>query len=95
LLFALAEMTSAIQTPLGYTKAISAWFDPRRGLALGIALAGVRLGGAVIPQLANALIERVGLARVYPVKREAELGFAVEPAAAVSQFENRQEPKAR
>jgi predicted MFS family arabinose efflux permease len=40
-MFVLAETTSAIQTPLGCAKAISAWFDPRRGLALGIAMAGV------------------------------------------------------
>jgi predicted MFS family arabinose efflux permease len=65
LLFALAEMTSAIQTPLGYAKAISAWFDRRRGLALGIAMSGVGLGGFVIPQLANALIERVGWRGAY------------------------------
>lgn len=65
LLFALAEMTSAIQTPLGYAKAISAWFDPRRGLALGIALAGVGLGGSLIPQLANTLITHVGWRGAY------------------------------
>jgi hypothetical protein len=51
-MFALAETTSAIQTPLGYAKAISAWFDPRRGLALGVAMAGVGLGGLVVLQLA-------------------------------------------
>jgi predicted MFS family arabinose efflux permease len=65
LLFALAEMTSAIQTPLGYAKAISAWFGRRRGLALGIAMSGVGLGGFVIPQLANTLIERVGWRGAY------------------------------
>jgi predicted MFS family arabinose efflux permease len=64
-MFAIAEMTSAIQTPLGYAKAISAWFDARRGLALGIAMAGVGLGGAVIPQIANFLIERVGWRGAY------------------------------
>jgi predicted MFS family arabinose efflux permease len=63
--FAIAEMTSAIQTPLGYAKAISAWFDARRGLALGIAMAGVGLGGTVIPQIANILIERVGWRGAY------------------------------
>jgi len=65
LLFALAEMTSAIQTPVGYAKAISAWFDRRRGLALGIAMSGVGLGGFVIPQLANVLIERIGWRGAY------------------------------
>jgi len=65
LLFALAEMTSAIQTPVGYAKAISAWFDRRRGLALGIAMSGVGLGGFVMPQLANILIERVGWRGAY------------------------------
>jgi MFS family permease len=65
LMFALAEMTSAIQTPLGYAKAISAWFDRRRGLALGIAMSGVGLGAFVIPQLAERLIERVGWRGAY------------------------------
>jgi predicted MFS family arabinose efflux permease len=64
-MFAFAEMTSAIQTPLGYAKAISAWFDRRRGLALGVAMAGVGLGGSVIPQLANFLVERIGWRGAY------------------------------
>ncbi|HEY1300954.1 MAG TPA: MFS transporter [Stellaceae bacterium] len=64
-LFALAETTSAIQTPVGYAKAISAWFDRRRGLALGIAMAGVGLGGFVIPQLAVRLIARFGWRGAY------------------------------
>ncbi len=65
LMFALAEMTSAIQTPLGYAKAVSAWFDRRRGLALGIAMSGVGLGGFVMPQLAQLLIERIGWRGAY------------------------------
>jgi len=65
MMFALAEMTSAIQTPLGYAKAISAWFDRRRGLALGIAMSGVGLGGFVMPQLAEWLIERIGWRGAY------------------------------
>jgi MFS family permease len=65
LMFAMAEMTSAIQTPLGYAKAISAWFDRRRGLALGIAMSGVGLGAFVIPQVAERLIERIGWRGTY------------------------------
>src|SRR5436190_3534089 len=60
ILFGLASIAGAIQTPLGYTKAIAAWFDRRRGLALGIALAGVGLGGIAMPQLANLFIENFG-----------------------------------
>src|SRR5207302_500223 len=67
LLFALAEAASAVQTPIGYAKAISAWFDRRRGLALGIAMSGVGLGGFIMPQLAQALIERVGWRGAYPI----------------------------
>ena len=65
LLFALAEGASAIQTPLGYAKAIAAWFDRRRGLALGIAMAGIGFGGFVMPQLSQYLIDRVGWRGAY------------------------------
>jgi MFS family permease len=65
ILFALAEGASAIQTPIGYAKAIAAWFDRRRGLALGIAMSGIGLGGFVMPQLADALIQRGGWRGAY------------------------------
>ncbi len=82
LMFALAETASAIQTPLGYAKAIAAWFDPRRGLALGIAMSGVGLGGFVIPQLANFLIGEVGWRGTYVCL--AVLTFAIAfPAVAL------------
>ena len=67
MLFALAGAASSIQTPIGYAKAIAAWFDRRRGLALGIAMSGVGLGGFVMPQLAQALIDRVGWRGAYPI----------------------------
>lgn len=65
ILFALAEGANSIQTPIGYAKAIAAWFDRRRGLALGIAMSGIGLGGFVMPQLAEALIERGGWRGAY------------------------------
>jgi predicted MFS family arabinose efflux permease len=64
-LFAVVSIAGAIQTPLGYTKAIAAWFDRRRGLALGVALAGVGVGGMIVPQVAQALIAQFGWRGAY------------------------------
>ncbi len=71
-LFSMVSVAGAIQTPLGYTKAIAAWFDRRRGLALGVALAGVGLGGMIVPQVAQALITHFGWRGAY-----ASLGILV------------------
>jgi predicted MFS family arabinose efflux permease len=65
LLAALAGVASTVQAPLPYAKAISAWFDDRRGLALGIAMAGVGLGAMVVPQIARALIDWAGWRGAY------------------------------
>ena len=67
ILFTLTSIAGAVQTPLGYTKAISAWFDRRRGLALGCAMAGVGIGGMIVPQLANYLIAQLGWRGAYMV----------------------------
>jgi MFS family permease len=48
------------QSPIAYSKAIAAWFDKDRGLALGIAIAGVGLGVAIMPQVASWLIGEYG-----------------------------------
>jgi predicted MFS family arabinose efflux permease len=37
------------QTGIGYSKAITSWFDARRGLALGIGVSGVGIGGFIMP----------------------------------------------
>jgi MFS family permease len=82
MLFALVETTSAIQTPVGYAKAIAAWFDRRRGLALGIAMSGVGLGGFVMPQLARFLIDWVGWRSTYVILGLLTLAIAF-PAVAL------------
>ncbi len=64
-LYALMGLGAAGQTPLIYAKAISLRFDDRRGLALGIAMAGVGLGAALVPQFAQALIKEVGWRGAY------------------------------
>ncbi len=65
LLYAVAGLVGSVQAPLPYAKAISAWFDAQRGLALGIAMAGVGLGGALMPQLARYLIRVFGWRGAY------------------------------
>jgi len=70
LIFGIASFVGGIQTPIAYAAVISRWFDRERGLALGLATAGVGLGVALIPQLAAFLINRVGW-------REAYFGLAI------------------
>lgn len=60
LLYAAAGVAAAGQTPLAYSKAVSQAFDSKRGLALGVAMAGVGLGTALMPQVAQWLVTQVG-----------------------------------
>ncbi len=60
LLFAVSGVTAVGQNPTAYCRVITAWFDRQRGLALGLALAGVGLGTVFIPQLSSALIGHFG-----------------------------------
>src|SRR5262245_21720257 len=61
-----------VQTPIPYAAVITHWFDSHRGIALGLATAGVGLGVAIIPQLAALLIGHFGWRWAY-----AGLGIAV------------------
>jgi MFS family permease len=61
----LVGLVSAGQAPPPYAKAISAWFDERRGVALGIAMAGIGIGAALVPQLARRLIDAYGWRSAY------------------------------
>jgi MFS family permease len=45
---------------LGYSRAISTWFERRRGVALSIMLAGSGLGAMILPIIAQAAITRYG-----------------------------------
>ena len=53
-------LCSAGQAPLAYAKAIAGAFDRRRGLALGIGMAGVGIGTALVPRFTLALLETFG-----------------------------------
>lgn len=65
LFFALTGLLGSGQGPLGYAKCVSAWFDDRRGLALGITMSGIGLGAALVPQYAQWLISNFGWRTAY------------------------------
>jgi MFS family permease len=79
-LFVLAGIAAAGQTPVAYTYMLSEWFDERRGLVLGIALAFTGLGIATIPPLAAALIAHYGWRSAYVLLGVIVLGTGI-PAA--------------
>jgi len=65
LLYAAAGVVAAGQTPLAYSKAVSQAFDRQRGLALGVAMAGVGVGTAVMPQIAQWMVVEFGWRGAY------------------------------
>ncbi len=65
LAFAIAALFASIGSPLPYGTVLSSWFDRQRGLAIGIAMAGVGLGVVVVPQIAAALIRLLGWRLAY------------------------------
>ena len=50
---------------IGYSRAISTWFNRRRGFALSIMLAGSALGAMLLPVLAQAVITHLGWRAAY------------------------------
>ena len=65
MLYALSGLVGVGQNPTAYSKVLAAYFDRRRGLAMGLALAGVGLGTALMPALSARLIEHVGWRTTY------------------------------
>ncbi|WP_219209397.1 MFS transporter [Variovorax boronicumulans] len=59
-LYGIAGIFAAAQSPLPYAKAVAGAFERRRGLALGVSMAGVGIGAALLPHLANMLIAAYG-----------------------------------
>ena len=65
LAFGLAGIFGCIGSPVPYGVAISLWFDRLRGLAIGVAMAGVGLGVAIVPQIAEFYIRHFGWRTAY------------------------------
>ena len=81
LFFAVHGLFGAGQSPVAYSKGIASWFDRDRGLALGIAIAGVGLGVAVIPPFASYLIVQYNWRVAYVGLGAAILVLALIPVA--------------
>lgn len=45
---------------MAYSRAVSSWFDRRRGAALALVMSGGAVGAMVLPPLAESLIQRIG-----------------------------------
>lgn len=65
LLFILGNLFSSAASPVPFGIVIARWFDQMRGLALGIAMAGIGIGTAVIPQLTAYLVNNYGWRLAY------------------------------
>jgi MFS family permease len=65
LLYGFLGVVGAGHSTLTYARAVSGWFDARRGLALGITLAGIGIGAAVLPKYAQHFIAAYGWREAY------------------------------
>ncbi|MEE8057797.1 MAG: MFS transporter [Pseudomonadales bacterium] len=64
-MYLLIPLLGAGTLPTTYSRTIIAWFFRRRGIALGISLAGFGVGAALIPPLAQTLITDFGWRNAY------------------------------
>lgn len=60
-----AALTSAASTYIPITNLMTRWFVRRRGMAMGIAMAGIGLGGFVLPNVTSFLVQSVGWRSTY------------------------------
>ena len=67
LVFALLGVAGSGSSALPHSRAVSTWFDRRRGMALALVMAGGALGGMVHPPVAQALIRLLGWRGAYLV----------------------------
>jgi MFS family permease len=75
---------------MAYSRAVSSWFDRRRGMALALLMAGGAIGAMVLPPIAQALIRTMGWrvacvtlgAMVLVIGLPAVIGFVRERPAA-------------
>jgi MFS family permease len=52
-------------SPTGYARAVSAWFEKRRGIAIAIVISGSAVAAIVQPPVVQAVIDRIGWRSAY------------------------------
>jgi MFS family permease len=62
-----AALTSAASTYIPVTNLMTRWFVRRRGLAMGIAMTGIGLGGFLLPNVTSFLVRSVGWRFTYRI----------------------------
>ena len=76
-LYLLIGVVGSGTTPVPYAKVISRWFDRKRGLALGLAVALSTLGGTFMPSVVQALIAAMGWRHTYLLLGLMAMGIAI------------------
>jgi MFS family permease len=71
-IYVLLGLVGSGVSPVPYYNVITHWFDQRRGLALGLAMAGAGLSESVVPSVSQAMIVSIGWRAAY-----ALIGLAV------------------
>lgn len=77
LLFTALGLAVIGSSPLAFSRAVSTWFDARRGSALAIVIAGGAVGSMVHPPAVDALIGRFGWRAACLVMGAVVLGVGV------------------
>ncbi|HXN21482.1 MAG TPA: MFS transporter [Candidatus Dormibacteraeota bacterium] len=65
LVFLALGLAGSATAPVPYLRVVSNWFDRRRGLALGLSMAGLGTGAIVMPPVAQRLITLFGWRSAY------------------------------
>lgn len=65
IIFTLAGVFSNAANTLPHMKAVSSWFDHKRGFAIGITASGIGIGGILIPLFAEHMIGNYGWRAAY------------------------------
>ncbi|UCV17792.1 MFS transporter [Ferribacterium limneticum] len=58
--FGVAGVLGAFHSSIPYIKVVSGWFDRRRGIAIGVTMSGVAVGGILLTQTVRFVMERAG-----------------------------------